>query len=446
MIRAASIILLSSWFAVATGHPVDFSRAVEFGSPSVVNIQASSERAIDAMPDDSIHRNLPDFLDRLLPGDDDDEMPRPAVVATGSGFIISADGLIVTNHHVVDGAAEISVRLSDRRTLAASLVGSDPATDIALLRVDAQDLPIATIGNSAELNVGDWVVAIGSPFNFENSVTAGIVSAKRRSFARQQYVPFVQSDVPINRGNSGGPLLDLGGAVVAVNSQIFSESGTYVGLSFSIPIEIAMHVVEQLRNSGEVARGLLGVGIEDVTRELADALGLGEARGAIVTFVTAGSAAQRAGLQPWDVVTQLNDEPIETYSDLPPRVGMIQPGERARLGVIRDGHLQEIEVVVGQLDQSFGPRPERPEEGEPTPTGPRLGLELMAVDDGLEIVAVNSPTSWRAGLRPGDVVLSVNQAAVNTVEAFDERLSSAEGGKHAMLIRRGRGRTFVVVE
>lgn len=446
MIRAASIIMLGSWVVAAASHPVDFSKAVELGSPSVVNIQASSERAIDAMPDDSIHRNLPDFLDRLLPGDDDDEMPRPAVVATGSGFIISADGLIVTNHHVVDGAAEISVRLSDRRTLAASLVGSDPATDIALLRVDAKDLPIATIGDSAELSVGDWVVAIGSPFNFENSVTAGIVSAKRRSFARQQYVPFVQSDVPINRGNSGGPLLDLGGAVVAVNSQIFSESGTYVGLSFSIPIEIAMHVVEQLRSSGEVARGLLGVGIEDVTRELADALELGEARGAIVTFVTAGSAAQRAGLQPWDVVTELNGEPIETYSDLPPRVGMIQPGERARLAVIRDGRLQEIEVVVGQLDQSFGPRPDRPEEEAPAPMGPRLGLELIAVDDGLEIVAVNSPKSWRAGVRPGDVVLSINQAAVNTVEGFDAHLSSAAGGKNAMLIRRGRGRTFVVVE
>ncbi|MDX1569472.1 MAG: Do family serine endopeptidase [Xanthomonadales bacterium] len=424
-------------------HPTDFREIVSRAGPAVVNIRAITETEAMALPEDETHRNLPDFLDRFF-GDGDDAPTMPAL-STGSGFVIDPGGLIVTNRHVVDNAHEIRIRLSDRREFSARIVGTDRATDIALLEIEAQNLPAVEIGDSSGVAVGDWVVAIGSPFNFENTVTAGIVSAKGRSFPAQQYVPFLQTDVPINRGNSGGPLLDMGGRVIGVNSQIFSENGTYMGLSFSIPIEIAMSVVDQLRDGGSVERGLLGVSIEDVSRELSRVLGMSEPRGAVVTSVTAGSAADRAGLQPWDVIVAFDGQEIRRFSDLPPLVGMIRPGSNARLTVHRAGEETEIDAVIGRFDTE-GEEPAQPLMPDVLKDPPeRLGLELAPTADGLEVVAIELPELWRAGLFRGDIIESVNQARVRSIDDFDRQLEAAANGPVAMLVRRGRGRTFVVM-
>ena len=345
------------------------------------------------------------------------------------------------------GAEEVIVRTSDRRDLTARVIGSDLATDIALLRVDGENLTAVAIGDSGGLAVGDWVLAIGSPFNFENTVTAGIVSAKGRSFASQQYVPFIQTDVPINRGNSGGPLLNLDGEVVGINSQIFSENGTYMGLSFTIPVEIAMSVVNQIRDTGSVERGLLGVGIEDVTQQMAAVLGLSSASGAIVTLVSPGSAAETAGIRPWDVIIELNGVPIERFSDLPPRIGLIPPGDKALLSVVRDGKPWEIEVTIGAVPSR---RPadddsQDPVESDPTPV--RFGLELRATEDGqgLEVFDLKDRRLWRNGIRPGDVILSANRKSVTSVAEFDE-IIAATNGDVVLLLRQGQNRTFVVLE
>ena len=450
--KPASIVVLALGLAVlggackAAGHSVDFKHAITRSAPAVVNIQAYAESS--GIPDDDVHNALPDFFDRFLPDRDTDEPPYWRAISSGSGFIVDSSGLIVTNHHVVAGAEEVIVRTADRRDLSARIVGSDLATDIALLRVDASQLPAVAVGDSTQLAVGDWVIAIGSPFNFDNTVTAGIVSAKGRSFATQQYVPFIQTDVPINRGNSGGPLLNLDGEVVGINSQIFSENGTYMGLSFTIPIEIAMSVVNQLRSTGSVSRGLLGVGIEDVTQQMASVLGLPAPAGAIVTIVSPNSAAENAGIQPWDVIVALNGETIETFSDLPPKVGLIPPGDKAMLDVVRDGKLWQIEVTVGALPPPRSASLADTPGDDLTEELPKsLGLELRTLDDGsgVEVVDLSDRRLWRRGIRPGDVILSVNRQPVESAEEFT-RLAEETVGNLVLLLRQGQNRTFVVLE
>ena len=331
--------------ALAQGFP-DFTGLVEDNIPSVVHIQVRREVVeIESLPDDEAHRELRDRLPEFF-GPDARERLR---AVSGSGFIIDAAGYVLTNHHVVDRAESIVVRLQDRRELDAEVVGVDLATDVALLKVGETDLPAVKLGSSRNLKLGEWVVAIGSPFDFEHSVTAGIVSAKGRTFPGQQYVPFLQTDVPINRGNSGGPLINIRGEVVGINSQIFSGSGGFVGLSFAIPIEVATAVALQLREHGEVSRGLLGVRIGDVTRAQAEALGMRVPRGAYVNGVEAESSASRAGIQRGDVILEFNGHALTVSASLPPLVGATEPGTLSELLILRGGERKTVTAVIDRL-------------------------------------------------------------------------------------------------
>ena len=441
--------LLVLFCAVVSAHPTDFRELVRRAAPSVVSIETTRTTDPHSLADSDEHRNIPDFLERFFGGEEAPELFETQSV--GSGFILSSDGLVVTNHHVVEGADEIIVRLSDRREFQGRVLGLDPPTDLALLRIDADSLPTASIGASEGVAVGDWVAAIGSPFNFENSVTAGILSARGRIFPRQQYVPFLQTDVPINRGNSGGPLLDLSGNVIGVNSQIFSESGTYMGLSFSIPIEIVMDVVGKLEHAGAVDRGLLGVGIEAVSQELGTALGLPGTQGAILNSISPDSAAERAGLEVWDIITAVDGRPVTRYADLPPMIGVLSPGTATTLTILRSGDERLVEVVIGSAGTVAAASEEEvapPMDDAPPrpPRPPRLGLELEEEDDGLRIRSIEWPPAERASLRPGDLITSVNGTPVASLDAFDTIMATVSDGPVALHVlgRRGIGQ-FVVI-
>ena len=329
--------------AVADELP-DFTALVQQVGPAVVNIQSIS--TADQQTDD---QQMPEIFRRFFgPG----QMPRAPQqgqrVSAGSGFIISSDGYILTNNHVVEGADTVTVRLVDRRELDAKVVGTDPQTDIALLKIDATGLPTVKLGDSTKLKPGQWVVAVGSPFGMDHSVTHGIISALGRGYDRtQQYVPFIQTDVPINPGNSGGPLFNLDGEVVGINSQIFSNTGGYMGMSFAIPIRVAMNTVDQLKATGKVSRGMIGVQIQGVGRADAKALGLPRSGGALVNAVTPGSAAEKAGVKLGDVILSFNGVDVVTSNDLPPMVGLTKPGSKAELGIFRDGKTMTLPVTVG---------------------------------------------------------------------------------------------------
>ena len=429
--------------ASVSGLP-DFTSLVEKAGPAVVNIQVTqfgqrARRAPGTGNEQQIpEEQIPELFRRFFETPGNPNYDQPDRRGAGSGFIFEADGYIITNHHVVDGADQIIVRLADRREFEAKLVGSDPTSDIALLKVDAKGLPTLRLGNSSSLKAGEWVAAIGSPFNFEQTITAGIVSAKGRSTGAQQYVPFIQTDVAINRGNSGGPLLNLDGEVVGINSWILSSSGGYIGLSFSIPIEIAMNAVQQLREHGKVSRGLLGVVVGAVTRELAEAMNLDRSAGALVNDISPGGAADRAGIKPGDVILAFNGEVIETWGDLPPLVGSNPPGSEATVLVSRNGKEQTFEVTLDALETN--------EEGELLATGDMegasnaLGLAvenlkgdtrqaLGDADGGVLISRVESNSAYRAGLRPGDVILMINNETVRDVESFETIVAGLPPGK-----------------
>jgi serine protease Do len=371
----------------------------------------------------------------------------------GSGFIIRGNGLIITNHHVIEDADEIVVRLYDRREFVAELVGSDPETDVALLRIDAEELPTLEFGDSEALRPGEWVIAIGSPFQFEQSVTAGIVSAKGRTQWRQQYVPFIQSDVAINRGNSGGPLIDTDGHVVGINSWILSSSGGNIGLSFSIPIETAESTVEQLLEYGRVSRGYLGVGIEAVDRERADALGLDRPVGALVNRVEPGSAADEAGIEVGDVILEVDGTEIGEFSDLPPVVGSIRPGVEVELEVWRWGEMQTVTVELDEREED-AERDQRNGGSDAEPTN-ALGLTVEELSDqqleraedldgGLLVTGVESDAAYRAGVRRGDVIRMINNRDVRDMDDFRDIVSGLEPGKSvALLIWRDGATRFV---
>ena len=374
----------------------------------------------------------------------------------GSGFVISPDGYILTNQHVVKDADEIVVRLQDRRELVAKVVGSDKRSDIALLKIEANNLPVLNIGSSEGLKVGAWVLAIGSPFGFDHSVTAGIVSAKGRSLPSDNYVPFIQTDVAINPGNSGGPLFNMEGQVVGVNSQIYSRTGGSMGISFAIPIEVAMKVVDQLKTSGHVSRGWLGVQIQDVTRELAESFGMKKPQGALVSKVLPKSPAEAAGIQIGDIITECNKQEIISSATLPPLVGNAKIGETAALTLIRQGQTKEVQVKIGIL----------PEEDEPVASAPevggkevnRLGIsvsgltaeqreQLEVKQNGLLVQDVKPGPALDAGIRRGDVILRIQDQLIKDVKQFNDVVKGLPKGKSiAILVQRRGGSQFLALK
>jgi serine protease Do len=380
-------------------------------------------------------------------------------VSIGTGFIMSPDGYVLTNHHVVDGADEVKVKLSDRREFTAKVIGSDQQSDVALLKIAATGLPALRLGDSRQLKPGQWVVAIGSPFGLDHSVTAGIVSAVGRSnpYADQRYVPFIQTDVAINRGNSGGPLLNTRGEVVGINSQIFSNSGGYMGVSFAIPIDTAMGAVQQLKATGKVSRGQIGVQVQQIDYEKAKGLGLQDTRGALVAAIVDGSPAQKAGIEVGDVIRTFNGIAINDSSDLPPLVGAMAPGSRAKLGVLRGERSLNVDVVLSQLNDSIAadmtdqPAPAADAAnplglvGQPLDGDDRRQLGLKP-NEGVGIARIEGLAARNAGLQPGDVVLRVGNVVVGSPAALDRELGKVRAGQTVMLlVRRGGATQFVAV-
>lgn len=453
LLPGAWLLWLWSSAAVAAGLP-DFSELVLRNGPAVVNI--STEQRADTehaalpklpfeLPEGPDTAPLNEFFRRFF--GDQAEPPLPDA-SLGSGFIISADGYVLTNHHVVDGADSIIVRLSDRNELPATLVGSDARSDIALLKVESKNgaLPTVRIGDPQRLKVGEWVLAIGSPFGFDHSVTAGIVSAKGRALPQDTYVPFIQTDVAINPGNSGGPLFNMDGEVVGINSQIYSRTGGFMGLSFAVPIDVAMEVVGQLKKHGSVTRGWLGVMIQDVTRDLAESFGMPQPRGALVAHVLPDGPAAKAGLQAGDVILRFNGEDIVYSSDLPPRVGRTAVGRTVKVDVLRGGKPRALRLTVAAL-------PDQPTAagGKPAqvpPRADRLGLlvqdlgteqrDKAGVTGGVSVQRVEPGPAQEAGLRRGDIILSVNSAAVKDAAQFERLVGRLPAGKVArLLVQRG---------
>ena len=450
--------------APANADLPDFTVLVEANAPAVVNITArkSGDDAEDLS--ELYGEDMPELFRRFFGDPNAPNNPHrglrgrvPDSISGGSGFVISADGYLLTNHHVVDGATEVLVRFKDRREFNAKVIGSDAATDVALLKVEATDLPVLALGDSKSLKPGQWVVAIGSPFGLDFTVTAGIVSAVGRTInPDQRYVPFIQTDVAINRGNSGGPLFNLQGQVVGINSQIFSNTGGSIGVSFAIPIEVARSVAEQLRTKGKVSRGSIGVQIQRVDRDAAEALGLAKIGGALVAQVVPGSAAERAGVKVQDVILAWNGAEVADSNELPPLVGATAPGSRATLRVWRDGKTLDLPVTVGELPAEDGaPEPAAPDKVAATnPLGIAvrdLGAEErdelgLGADEGVLVEDVTGEVAARAGLQPGDVILMVGRVRVGTAAAFQAQASAAKPGQSVMrLVRRGEASSFLAL-
>jgi serine protease Do len=463
LIALVSFLLVSTLASAQVRGLPDFSDLAEKQGPAVVNISTTqAARSAQGMPfpfDESDPAF--EFFKRFIPRHPGGGAPREFENRSlGSGFIISSDGYLLTNAHVVDGADSVTVRLTDKREFKAKIVGADKRTDVALLKIEATGLPVVTLADPAQLKVGEWVVAIGSPFGFDNSVTAGIVSAKGRSLPQENYVPFIQTDVAINPGNSGGPLFNLRGEVVGINSQIYSRSGGYMGVSFAIPIDVAMEIQSQLRATGKVSRGRLGVVIQEVSKELADSLGLSKPMGAVVNSVEADGPADKAGLEAGDVILKFDGKPINASADLPRLVGSTRPGTRATLQVWRRGTLRDIPVTVGEMaDEKLAGRAGRGGKA-PEQAANRLGLVVreltpdqkreLKMSSGLLIEEVRG-SGARADLRPGDIVIAVISRGatteIKTAEQFNRVLSQFDKGANVtLLIRRGEMQTFVTIK
>ena len=434
----------------------DFTKLVEQEGGAVVNIQASrtNENTTLASGEDNIDQ-LPEndpfseFFKRLQPSQSDLIEPGDDEYNFGSGFLISSDGYILTNTHVLSGMNSIKVVLNNRREYTARLVGSDTQTDIALLKIDAQGLPTVKIGDPKTLRVGEWVAAIGAPFGFDNSVTAGIVSAKGRSLPNENYTPFIQTDVAINPGNSGGPLFNLRGQVVGVNSQIYSQSGGFMGISFAIPIDVAMNVADQLRRNGKVERGRIGVVIQEVNYDLAKSFGLQAANGALISQVTPGGPADKAGLQPGDIVQSVNGENVKASSDLPVLVGMMPPGTQLTLGIWRNGKREEVQVTLGSSNTGSTDAGNQSGSGTNADNGSGFssdltGLQLRSQGQGLLVLQVEG-AAQQAGLRRGDIILMVNRTTVSDENSFNQALTHADRTV-ALLVQRGNSKLFLALE
>jgi serine protease Do len=440
--------------AAARGLP-DFASLVQQVGPAVVNVstvrkpQTGNGSNTPGLPPGAEGDPLYEFFKRF--GIPFDGVPRPSPsMGLGSGFIISEDGYVLTNAHVVEGAIEVTVKLTDGREFKAKIVGTDRRSDIATLKIEATGLPAAKIGNPANVRVGDWVAAIGSPFGFENSVTAGIVSAKSRSLPDSSYVPFIQTDVAVNPGNSGGPLFNMKGEVIGINSQIYSRTGGYMGLSFAIPIDVAMNVKEDLVRYGKVTRGRLGVTIQNVDQALAQSFGLKKPVGAIVSSVEKGGPADQAGLMSGDVILEVAGKPVERSNELPSMVAGIEPGTRTNVVVWRNGERRTLPVTVGELEEKVAAA--SPGSGSQQPTG-KLGLAVRpltpaerksAQTEGGLIVENASGPAAEAGIRTGDVILGVNGETVQSVEQLRDAVSKA-GEVVALLVQRNDARIYVPI-
>ncbi len=453
-----------------TGLP-DFSALVERTTPAVVSIEAEIGGSKDAEilgqrsgaqpggpgsqnQDEQMEEFFRRFFGQPMPGQPGPQGPRGT--SFGSGFIISKDGYVLTNHHVIDGASKITVHLDDRRSLEAKLVGSDPSSDVAVLRVKADNLPVLPIGDSQSVKPGQWVVAIGSPFGFDRSVTAGIVSALGRPSldGSQRYVPFIQTDVAINRGNSGGPLLNTRGEVIGINSQIFSNSGGYMGVSFAIPIQTAINAFDQIKATGSVSRGQLGVQIGDVPAEEMAELGLSKAEGAFVGGVLNGSAAANAGIRPGDVIVAFNGKPIIKSSDLPPMVGALKPGTKAEVTIIRSGRKQDLPVVLTVLNEGNAATGAPSQKAPTENTASKIGFSVEEVTSatrsrfglpkgGVQIAQITQRALSQA-LSKGDVILEVNAKPVNSVAEFNSEAARIKSGERVKLLIRNADSTALL--
>ncbi|HMT56702.1 MAG TPA: DegQ family serine endoprotease [Ottowia sp.] len=451
---------------VVRGLP-DFTDLVEQVGPAVVNIR-TVERVRAGGRSGPGDEEMQEFFRRFfgipLPGtprqgprqEPQEPSEREVPRGVGSGFIISADGFVMTNAHVVDGADEVLVTLTDKREFKARIVGADKRTDVAVVKIEASGLPAVRIGDVSRLKVGEWVMAIGSPFGLENTVTAGIVSAKQRDTG--DYLPFIQTDVAVNPGNSGGPLINMRGEVVGINSQIYSRSGGFMGISFAIPIDEAMRVSEQLRANGRVTRGRIGVQIDQVSKDVAESIGLGKPQGALVRGVESGSPADKAGVEAGDIITRFDGRAIEKASDLPRLVGNTKPGTRSALTVFRRGQTRDLSITIAELEpEQVARRPAArgsapPKAGE---AAQALGLTVaeltetqkkeLKVRHGVRVEAA-SDAGARAGLREGDVILSIGNVEIRNVREFETAVAKTERGKPVnMLVQRGELVQFVLV-
>ena len=460
------VLLVTISFQTSARDLPDFTGLVDDNAAAVVNISTTKQTEIKRglppgieLPDFPEDGPFGDLLKKFFGehgggGRDDFFNSR----SLGSGFIISKDGYVITNHHVVKGADEIIVKLNDRRELIAELIGSDPRSDIALLKLDTDNLQPVKLGTSDDVRVGQWVLAIGSPFGFDASVTAGIVSAKGRSLPSENYVPFIQTDVAINPGNSGGPLFDLKGNVVGINSQIYTRSGGFMGLSFAIPMEVAMDVVEQLKTTGYVSRGWLGVYIQEVTRELAESFGMEKPTGALVAKILPDSPAQSSDIKVGDIILTYNGKDVKNSAALPPLVGRTRVGEVVKLKVMRNGKTKSVKLKIGQLpeeDQKIARQDESTDDEEVQDTV--LGLSLRPLSDeemkslelengGLIVLDVQPGSAKSAGIRQGDVIQLINGEPVDNIDDFKEQVEALSPGKFvSLLVQRSHGPEFLAM-
>ncbi len=428
----------------------DFTDLVEKQGAAVVNVSTTSTAttggAQPPVPEDD---PFYDFFRRFGPPQEREYEAR----SLGSGFIVSADGYILTNAHVVNMADDVTVKLSDKREFKAKVIGADKRTDVALIKIEAAGLPAVRIGDPEKLRVGEWVLAIGSPFGFESSVTAGIVSAKGRSLPQENYVPFIQTDVAINPGNSGGPLFNLKGEVVGINSQIYSRTGGFMGLSFAIPIDVAMDVSNQLRSAGRVSRGRIGVVIQEVTRELAESFGLPKAAGALVNSVEKGGPADKAGIEASDVILKFDGKVVNSSVDLPRIVAQTRPGSKVTAQVWRKGVSRDVSMVVGEIPEEKVAVRSGPRDNKPGNLVARLGMTLSELTGGQRkelgtngglLVEDAQGAAAKAGIRRGDVLMAINNQDVKSVEQLNQLLGQFEKARSvALLIKRGDGALYV---
>jgi len=426
----------------------DFTGIVDQNGRAVVNISVTHDIKAEAAPQiQGLDRNSPFFeFFRRFPG----AVPHGPVPerGMGSGFIVTPDGVILTNAHVIADAAEVTVKLTDGREFRAKVIGSDKPSDVAVIKIDATGLPTVKLGSSTNEKVGEWVLAIGSPYGFENSVTSGIVSAKSRSLPDGTYIPFIQTDVAVNPGNSGGPLFNMKGEVIGINAQIFSHTGGYQGLSFAVPIELAVKVKDQLQQFGKVSRGRLGVTIQELNQQLADSFGMKRPGGALVAAVEENGPAAKAGVKTGDVILKINGHAIASSSELPAQVADVKPGTKATLEISRNGSSKEIEVTVGELKADKAASADSPNQEHG-----RLGLALRPLSpeerrqvgsNGLVVEQASGPAA-RAGIHPGDLLLAVNGTPIQSVEQLRTLVAKA-GRTMALLIQRDDGKIFIPVD
>ena len=464
----AAIGLVVPATAAPTTVPADFADLVEKVGPAVVNIRTTEKvrSGQDGVGDDD---EMQEFFRRFFgvplprqqqpdrsqgrrqsPQQQEEEVPR----GIGSGFIISADGYVLTNAHVVEGADDVYVTLNDTREFKAKIIGSDKTTDVAVVKVEGGNLPRISIGDSNKIRPGEWVIAIGSPFNLENTVTAGIISAKARDTG--DYLPLIQTDVAVNPGNSGGPLINMRGEVIGINSQIYSRSGGYMGISFAVPIDEAMRVVDQLKATGKVTRGRLGVAITEVTKDVAESLGLAKSQGVLISSVEAGGPADKAGLEPGDIVVRFNNVPVNKGSDLRRMIGSTKPGTKATVTVWRKGVNRDIAVTIAEMESEKPARARGEKRGKPEAPVNALGLTVvdltdaqrkeLRVDGGVIVDSVEGPAA-RAGLQPGDVILRLNNTDIRDTKQFNALVAKLEQKKTAVvLVRRGDASVFVPIK